>query len=164
VLSKKGCAVKWRQNGGKTAANQRRTSGREISCRSGAYLVSAFRSFLMKADSGEAGLISLIPRRQQKCPNSSFIHSVLRNGLQASTYRSDYRCSKIASSRNSFIHSVLRNGLQASTYRSDYRCSKIASSRKPHRPHSRNHSIIYSGNGLQDSTYRSVYRDSKWHL
>jgi hypothetical protein len=83
---------------GKAAAKQRPTSGEsaaeKISCRSGAHLVFAFRSFLMKADFGEAGLISLIPRRQQQSQTAAPMQSVLKNGLQASPYRSVYQDSK----------------------------------------------------------------------
>jgi hypothetical protein len=54
-------AAERRQKGGKNAATQRRISGRNE-----AYLVLDFRSFLMKADLGKAGLIPLILRRQQQ--------------------------------------------------------------------------------------------------
>jgi hypothetical protein len=59
-------AAERRQKGGKNAATQRIISGRRISGRSEAYLVLAFRSFLMKADLGKAGLIPLILHRQQQ--------------------------------------------------------------------------------------------------
>jgi hypothetical protein len=77
---------KVRQNGGVTAAKQRRTGGEsaaeEISCRSGALLVLAFRSFLMKADLGEAGLIPLILRRQHQSHNRSTQVISTQNGFR----------------------------------------------------------------------------------
>jgi hypothetical protein len=46
----------------------------------GAHLVFAFRSFLMKAECGEAGLNSLILRQQQNKNSRAYI---AENGLQA---------------------------------------------------------------------------------
>jgi hypothetical protein len=75
-------AAKRRPTSGESAACRKK---KIISCRSGAYLVFAFRSFLMKADFGEAGLISLILGRQQQ---QLVRKHGRKNGFQAYPYRS----------------------------------------------------------------------------
>jgi hypothetical protein len=86
VATEKERRKKVRQNGGVMAAKQRRTGGEsaaeEFSCRSGPFLVLAFRSFLMKADLGEAGLIPLILRRQQQSHNRSIQAISTQNGFR----------------------------------------------------------------------------------